>query len=105
MTTNLTFSRSAALNNIPKKKLEQQLYLIESSNEDFSIKSKKITAINRFAESNIPIEYWRLNMERDFGGDKTLYNKYKEIISDIDKFYLDGKSLCFTRSTWCSVKQ
>lgn len=91
---NIQFPRSQALNNIPKKKLDKILYLIESSNDDFSIKAKKITALNRFAESNIPVEYWNLKMEKDFIGDPNLKNKYDLIVSDLEKFYIDGKGVC-----------
>jgi DNA replication protein DnaC len=90
------FSRSNALNNIPKKKLLDWLSTIESSTDDLQAKTTKLIAINRYAESNIPIEYWSLKMERDFKGDPRLLAKYNEYISDLKSSYLNGKSICFS---------
>jgi len=89
------FSRSNALNNIPKKKLIDWLSVIDSSTDDLQAKTVKLTAINRYAESNIPIEYWSLKMERDFKGDPRLLTKYNEYISDLKASYLNGTSICF----------
>ncbi|CAB4196522.1 DnaC DNA replication protein [uncultured Caudovirales phage] len=89
------FSRSNALNNIPKKKLLDWLSTIESSTDDLQAKTTKLIAINRYAESNIPIEYWSLKMERDFKGDPRLLVKYNEYISDLKSSYLNGTSICF----------
>ncbi len=89
------FSRSNALNNIPKKKLIDWLSVIDSSTDDLQAKTVKLTAINRYAESNIPIEYWSLKMERDFKGDPRLLTKYNEYISDFKASYLNGTSICF----------
>jgi DNA replication protein DnaC len=87
--------RSRALNNIPPRKLKDALSLIEQSNESLEIKSIKLIAINRYAESNIPIEYWSLKMERDFKGDPRLLAKYTEYVSDLKKSYISGNSICF----------
>jgi DNA replication protein DnaC len=54
-----------------------------------------ITAYNRYYESNIPIEYWHLDMEKDFFGSKNLYNEYKTITNDLKQFYMIGRSVCF----------
>jgi|SRR6185436_368373 len=93
--SNLDFSRSRALNNIPQKKLEEKLSSIIASTNDLQIKNIKLIAINRYAESNIPIEYWDLKMEKDFHGDLRLLNKYKEYINDLKKSYIEGVSICF----------
>lgn len=53
-----------------------------------------IETICRYYEANIPVDYWFLSMN-DFKGDKVFYNKYKEIVSDIDKQYNDGLKVCF----------
>lgn len=90
----LDFSRSKALNNIPIKKLQDQLSVIENSGDDLKTKSLKLIATNRYAESNIPIEYWSLKM-KDFIGDPRLLNKYSEYIEDLKKSYLTGLSICF----------
>lgn len=90
----LDFSRSKALNNIPKKKLQEILNSINESNDTISVKNVKLIAINRYAESNIPIEYWNLKMEKDFHGDSRLLDKYNEYISDLKSSYITGNSLC-----------
>lgn len=86
---NMDFSRSESLNNVPKKKLKIVLDSIDESDV------YKRIAINRFAESNIPIEYWFLKMETDFHGDKNLLAKYNDYVSDIKKSYIEGTSICF----------
>jgi DNA replication protein DnaC len=90
----LDFSRSPALNNIPKKKLKDWLSVIEASTEDLSDRTVKLIAINRYAESNIPIEYWKLSMDKDFHGDPRLLTKYNEYISDLKASYIGGSSIC-----------
>jgi DNA replication protein DnaC len=88
------FSRSLALNNIPKKKLLECLSSVETSEDDPKAKAIKQIAINRYAESNIPIEYWSLKMEKDFHGDPRLLVKYNEYISDLKTSYINGVSVC-----------
>jgi DNA replication protein DnaC len=90
----LDFSRSRALNNVPKKKLLDALASVENSADDLQTKSIKLTAINRYAESNIPIEYWTLKMERDFVGDPRLLAKYNEYVLDMKASYIAGTSFC-----------
>lgn len=92
------FLRSQALNNIPKKKLLEYLSNIENSDDDSQSKMYKQVAINRYAESNIPIEYWNLRMDHDFHGDPKLLAKYNEYISDIKSSYINGNSICFAGS-------
>ena len=91
---NQDFSRSKALNCIPQKKLVDILSTIEASEPDLSKRTAKLSAINRYAESNIPIEYWFLKMERDFKGDPRLLEEYNAYIADIKQSYLTGKSIC-----------
>lgn len=92
------FSRSKSLNNIPQRKLEEILYSIGQSSEDVLTKNIKSIAINRYAESNIPIEYWSLKMEKDFQGDQRLLDKYLEYTKDMKSSYLNGASVCFAGS-------
>ena len=89
------FTRSRALNNIPYKKLQDALLTINNTNDTLENKSVKLIAINRYAESNIPIEYWNLKMEKDFKGDNRLLLKYTEYISDLKKSFMNGDSICF----------
>lgn len=90
----LDFSRSRALNNVPQKKLLNTLAAIEASTDDLQTKSIKLTAINRYAESNIPMEYWTLKMEKDFIGDPRLLAKYNEYVADLKASYINGSSFC-----------
>ena len=93
--SNPDFSRSKALNNIPQRKLQSILSSIESSSEDLQSKNIKMIAVNRYYESNIPIDYWSLKMEKDFHGDPRLLNKYQEYTKDLKQSYLSGDSICF----------
>ena len=95
---NLNFSRSRALNNIPVRKLKEALDAIKNSTDDLAIQNIKLIAINRYAESNIPLEYWNLKMERDFNGDPRLLAKYNEYTADLKESYFKGKSICFAGS-------
>lgn len=94
---NPDFLRSKALNNIPQRKFQEIINSVNKE-EDFNVKNVKLIAINRYAESNIPIEYWTLKMEKDFYGDNRLLNKYNEYVVDLKKSYLDGTSICFAGS-------
>ena len=91
----LDFTRSRALNNIPKKKLLDFIASIDNSDDDPKLKITKQIAINRYFESNIPIDYWSLKMERDFFGDPKLLEKYNDYVSDLKKAYINGTSICF----------
>jgi DNA replication protein DnaC len=103
--SDVEFSRSKALNNIPSKKLkDKQLEFISKCEECKSKSSisdglcKKCSgamiAFTRYYESNIPVEYWQLKMERDFVGDKKLLDKYNDLVSDVRKCFLDGTAIC-----------
>ena len=93
--SSLDFSRSKSLNNIPQRKLQDMILAVEQSSDSINNKHIKIVALNRYAESNIPIEYWSLKMEKDFHGDKRLYDKYVEYTSDLKSSYTNGTSICF----------
>jgi len=92
----LDFTRSKALNNIPNKKLQDILSAIQNGSEDDKVKAIKLMAINRYADSNIPIEYWNLKMEKDFIGDVRLKQKYDDYILDVKNSYITGASFCLT---------
>lgn len=94
----LDFCRSPALNNIPKKKLLDRLAAIENGDDTLEVKYLKLQAVNRYAESNIPIEYWNLKMEKDFHGDPRLMTRYQEYIADLRSSYINGVSLCLAGS-------
>jgi DNA replication protein DnaC len=89
------FSRSKALNNVPQRKIQDKLSQVEASQEKPEIKHFRMTAYNRYAESNIPLEYWDLKMEKDFHGDPRLYARYQTYIEDLKASYIKGDSVCF----------
>src|SRR5271157_2876691 len=89
------FIRSKALNNIPLKKLEAALDSVSTLNLDKQKEMAYKIAINRYAESNIPLEYWTLKMDSDFVGDERLKKRYDEYIADIKQSYVSGVSICF----------
>src|ERR1022692_3549305 len=91
----LDFIKSRALNNIPAKKLDGILDCIKEGSDTQEAKNIKTIAINRYAESNIPIEYWNINMEKNFCGCSRLKEKYNEYVSDIKESFVTGKSICF----------
>jgi DNA replication protein DnaC len=91
----IDFVRSKCLNNIPQKKLKEILATIDAGSEEIQIKNLKLIATNRYAESNIPIEYWDLKMDKDFVGDPRLLKRYNEYVADLKVSYLEGTSVCF----------
>jgi len=91
---NLDFTRSRALNNIPPRKLQDKINAVQESDDSTDVKNLKLIAYNRYYESNIPLEYWDLKMERDFIGDPRLKQKYDEYITDIKQSYITGSSIC-----------
>ncbi len=94
---NRDFIRSHCLNTIPSRKTKDRLTIAEKE-EDLSKRQLKISAITRYAESNIPLEYWDLKMENDFHGYAGLLTKYNDYTSDLKKVYTTGKSFCLAGS-------
>lgn len=94
----LDFIRCPALNSIPKKKLQEAISHIDDTQESIQNKHIRKLALNRYAESNLPIAYWNLKMEKDFQGDPRLLSKYNEYTTDIKKSYTNGVSICFASS-------
>jgi DNA replication protein DnaC len=52
----------------------------------------------RYAESNIPVEYWPLEMDSNFEGFPGLKKKYDELAVDPHATYDKGVSVCFAGS-------
>lgn len=90
----LDFNRCQALNNIPNKKLQDRLTEVQEGNDPPDVKNVKLIAFNRYYESNIPLEYWDLKMEKDFVGDPRLKQKYEEYVADLKKSYQTANSFC-----------
>jgi DNA replication protein DnaC len=55
----------------------------------------KNSALKKYAESNIPVRFWMLDMKNVFKGDENLFEKYEEIVFDLKKTYNDGICICF----------
>ena len=90
----LDLTRSRALNNISPRKLQEALSAVENSQDDLVTKNTKLIAINRYAESNIPLEYWFLKMEKDFHGDPRLRLMFDEYAADLRNSIINGTSIC-----------
>lgn len=103
-------SRSRSLNNIPKLKLQSEIADVLSkcsicSERETEVAgeidgacpdcSVAIIAYNRYAEANIPLQYWHLKMEKDYTGDPNLFKKYGEIVSSLKEHFHKGTSICF----------
>jgi DNA replication protein DnaC len=102
--------RSQALNNIPELKVREKITSVLKACETCSKRDIEISksvdgacakcgitavAYNRYAESNIPIEYWTLKMDKDFVGDPRLLTKYNEYIKELKNPYITDSSICF----------
>ena len=57
--------------------------------------SVKSLAFNKYYEANIPVEYWNLNMKKDFVGSKILSDEYFKVVNNLEDFYYNGNSICF----------
>ncbi len=100
--------RSKALNNVPEEKFHAML---QKTIEDCDVCGKdpsitlnsglcqncsiKNRALHLYHESNIPVRYWGLEMERDFDGSATLLQHYRDVAGDLKKTYDQGLNLCF----------
>lgn len=94
-----------ALATIPERKVKEALLdIIKACSKD---KDKEIgqalcddcryrnLAILRYAEANIPVEYWSLSMEENFHGFVGLMRKYKSVVDDIRLAYKSGLNISF----------
>lgn len=71
-----------------------------------------VIAYNRYADSNIPVDYWDLDM-KDFKGSSSLKKVYDDISVDLPKMYKDGAAICLagnhgvgkTMTTTCLLKK
>jgi DNA replication protein DnaC len=100
--------RSAALNSIPETKFK---YALMATIEECEVCSKdpnvtltsgmcrtcqiRNQVLHRYCVSNIPVRYWRLEMDKDFVGSPTLMKYYKSITEDVKKTYFSGLNVCF----------
>jgi len=105
---NFQISRSESLMSVPQRKVVEAL---EQTVRNCSICSNNLEArldrnlcekcsilnkaLTRYAESNIPVKYWGLEMELNFKGDPILLEKYREITKDLRATYRDGVAVCF----------
>ena len=109
----MSITRSQSLNNLPRRKVEEKILSLVQSCKTCSTKnitrieqaydgicercSIMLIAMNRYAETNIQIEYWGLSMD-DFVGSNELKKLYARITENLPKVYNDGMSLCLAGS-------
>lgn len=93
-------SQAESLRTIPRRKLLQQLDMTpqecgeQGHMQELSDRGRALNEFKRRCyDANIPLEYWRLRMD-DFKGSSLLKKKYDEIVSDLDKIYNEGLTLC-----------
>lgn len=93
------------LKSIPQKKIDAAIrYILDSYPEtknksiDESVIPEdcavQIDAIHRYADANIPVDYWFRDMD-NFQGDNTLIKYYKSVTENLQESYFDGVKLCF----------
>lgn len=100
-------TRSKTLNSIPDEKFHLMLQqTIENCNvckdkEGATLSGGicqvcqiKNRALMIYYESNIPVRYWNLEMERDFEGSPSLLATYREVAANLKDTYLKGINLC-----------
>jgi DNA replication protein DnaC len=98
-----------ALRNVPNKKVQDLLQSIITkcstcagstlSSGGLCPNCSTISkAFNRYADANIPLRYWTLEMNKHFQGDDILKEKYAELTADLKRTYRDGKNVCFAGS-------
>lgn len=71
-----------------------------------------VIAYNRYAASNIPVEYWDLDM-KDFRGSPVLKKEYDDYAGALQPAYQNGSVICFagthgvgkTMTTTCLLKK
>jgi len=91
----LISQRPNVFHNIPRKKLDLFIDDLSISLKDNPIGlSTIIQAFTRYWESNIPVDYWMLQMD-DFKGPKPLVDIYNLFSKDINIAYKEGFSYCF----------
>lgn len=92
-----------------KKEIIKAKILVENG---LCSKTTKIhRLIDKMGEANIPVGYWFLTM-KDFEGSKKLGEVVQDYTSNIQKYYMSGKSICFagnqgtgkTMSSICILK-
>jgi hypothetical protein len=101
-------SRSLGLSSVPERKI---LEALEENLRNCTICSTKPgvkldsnlckncrinnTRIKRYADANIPVIYWNLEMDHHFTGYEPLKEKYFEIVKDLRSSYRNGIAICF----------
>lgn len=101
--------RSRALSNIPERKLQEKILSLVHSCKICSLKNVKVIeqaidglcercaihviAYNRYANSNLSVEYWDFDM-KDFKGAPPLKKVYDDISESLQQVYQEGTSIC-----------
>ena len=53
------------------------------------------TILRRYVDANVPVMYWRIDMQKHFTGEQYVLDKYNEIIADLAVTYDNGICICF----------
>ena len=100
----MSILRDLGLCAVPQRKLlNAQLETLQSCD---TCKDKKLNeacqrcgvfnaALTKYTEANIPVKYWKLEMNKDFVGDTVLMDKYKELTANVKQTYDKGVAICF----------
>lgn len=95
MITTRTLSQCQAIRNVPETKYNMEVKDVDEKIEDLKKRMVAKQLLARYYESNIPIKYWKLDMNKDFSGDANLLEFYNSIKVDIEGCYRKGSSYCF----------
>lgn len=97
--------RDLGLCAIPEKKLMMALADTLKSCEVCSEKTKLHEScpdcrginqvLQRYADCNIPVKYWDIEIDDQFLGDKILKEKFLEVTKNLQETYRNGTALCF----------
>lgn len=85
---------SLGLRNVPLSKYNFFIDKLNSIEDERKRKTAQ-EAFTRYYEANIPVAYWRLEMDKDFSGDKVLFEQYKLITDDLKETFSKGRYVCF----------
>jgi len=99
----LTYSETNPFCGIPQKKINNAIEDIK--NVHLNPKTGKLSAdgatlleiIHRYANANLPVDYWFLEMDK-FEGDQSLVKAYNKCTASIKDSYNKGMSFCFAGS-------
>lgn len=82
---------------IPQKKILEAIETINKIDCSLLEKSQFMSAIYKYAEFNIPVDYWLKDMH-NFKGPKPLVRIYEQFASNLEEAYSKGTGICLAGS-------